>query len=509
MEQKWTEFGGVAGRVLLKSISGSSFVTGIVLGLFLLVGDWALMMAQAPEMTMPFNQVVLAAALARFALNGLYGEWNGTVFSSVGGSLGQVALISGRYLALTAIWLVPTFLLAPRPDDAAMMAGMGPQLSGGLITALMVYMLAMTLTPPLFLIVALSADRFADCFKPDHWSAQFSGRMGDLFSIYVVYTGTLGMVVVLAIAPVLLAVNIAWQFGAFVGAVLFCLVFGMSVNLLGRLCGFYVCGDLGMLEPESPSARAPRSPAAPVQPIGADFDPAPTPATVAPVSAPASLPVSVPVATAVQPATVQQSAGAGPAAQKKPPLLDSKERVEAAVKRFATDPAGAISALRDLGTNYAPHPHVMEALTVCLHRAGDVEGAIAMANTALPLCFERGHSYLAARIFKEMHSRMDRLGLDREKLIAIGGALNKMGDLSGAAKAFSTVIEADAGEPRAVKGLLNVADRIARETPNLEAAARVYRYLVERCPQSPLMEHIRLGLGEAERKLAEQTPAGV
>ena len=26
----------------------------------------------------------------------------------------------------------------------------------------------------------------------------------------------------------------------------FCLVFGMSVNLLGRLCGFYVCGDLGM-----------------------------------------------------------------------------------------------------------------------------------------------------------------------------------------------------------------------------------------------------------------------
>jgi len=84
-----------------------------------------------------------------------------------------------------------------------------------------------------------------------------------------------------------------------------------------------------------------------------------------------------------------------------------------------------------------------------------------------------------------------------------------MGDLSGAAKAYSTVIAADAGEPRAVKGLLNVADRIARETQNLEAAAKVYRFLVERCPLSPLMEHIRLGLGEVERRMAEQVPAGV
>ena len=138
MERLWTEFGGVAGRVLRKSISGSSLVTGIVLGIVLLVGDWVLIMARAPEATIPFNQFVMALGLARFALNGLYGEWNGTVFSGAGGPWSSVGLITIRYLALTALWLVPLFFLAPRPEQAmAMGPGMGPNLSGNLMAGFM------------------------------------------------------------------------------------------------------------------------------------------------------------------------------------------------------------------------------------------------------------------------------------------------------------------------------------------------------------------------------------
>ena len=156
MERLWTEFGGVAGRVLRKSISGSSLVTGIVLGIVLLVGDWVLILAQAPEVTIPFNQVLMALALARFALNGLHGEWNGTVFSGADGPWSTVGLITIRYLALTAVWLVPMMFLAPKAEEAmAMGHGMGPSLSGAVVAGFLAYMLAMTLTPPLFLIVAL------------------------------------------------------------------------------------------------------------------------------------------------------------------------------------------------------------------------------------------------------------------------------------------------------------------------------------------------------------------
>ena len=53
MEQKWTEFSGVAGRVLQKSVSGSSLLTGFVLGFVLVVGDWVLILVKAPIATVP------------------------------------------------------------------------------------------------------------------------------------------------------------------------------------------------------------------------------------------------------------------------------------------------------------------------------------------------------------------------------------------------------------------------------------------------------------------------
>ena len=93
MERSWTEFSGVAGRILQKSVSGSSLITGFVLGFVLVVGDWVLIMANTPGATVPFNQIVVALALARFGVNGLYGEWNGTVFSSSGGPWSVVVVV--------------------------------------------------------------------------------------------------------------------------------------------------------------------------------------------------------------------------------------------------------------------------------------------------------------------------------------------------------------------------------------------------------------------------------
>ena len=49
--------------------------------------------------------------------------------------------------------------------------------------------------------------------------------------------------------------------------------------------------------------------------------------------------------------------------------------------------------------------------------------------------------------------------------------------------------------------MLQVADRILQETPRPDAAARVYRYLLDRCGDSPLADFMRLGLDQAEKKI--------
>jgi hypothetical protein len=86
-------------------------------------------------------------------------------------------------------------------------------------------------------------------------------------------------------------------------------------------------------------------------------------------------------------------------------------------------------------------------------------------------------------------------------MLTIAAALAKQDDLAGAAKAYSNVIAGDAGEARAIKGLLQVADRLLNEKSSPEGAVKVYSYLMQHCAASPLVEFIRDGLEQAERKL--------
>jgi hypothetical protein len=571
-QEKLTEFSGVAGRVLQQSVSSASLITGIVLGFSLIVGNWVLVMIRAPEATVPFNQIVLALALARFAVNGLFGEWSGTLFSCSGGSWFHAGAVAVRYLALTALWLVPLMLLGSMPEQAMM----GPAMfSDKVMIFLLFYMLLMTLTPPLFLIVSVSAQNFAD-----------------LFSVYVVYTGTLGMVLALSLPLLVAGFAVHKNIGFLIVGLTFCLLLGMSVNLLGRLCGFFACGELHVSQPAAtvamtppstpvgtgpvqsrpvvappatmtgpPAASAAAAPsptpsvttapepitAVPAPPAGTL--PEPTTGAAAPSAAVASPPtpsvatgteptttahVPPPVASAAPtpsaaepamlPAVAPPSAGVEPAGMTQPiprvpleappvepatpgqgerraPLMEAQQKVEAALQRFPQDPDGAISALEDLNESFAPHPHVLEALAVCLHRRGRIEEALGVARRALPLCFERGHSYFAAEIFREMRQHMAELKLNREQVLTVAAALAKQDDLSGAAKAYSNVIAGDAGEGRAIKGLLQIADRLLNEKSNPDAAVKVYRYLMQHCAASPLVEFIRDGLEQAERKL--------
>jgi hypothetical protein len=385
----------------------------------------------------------------------------------------------------------------------------------------------MTLTPPLFLIASVSASNFGESFSPEHWKGVFSGRLGDLFAIYVVYTGALGMVILLAITPVSLAFSLNTNLGFVIAGLCFCLLFGISVNLLGRLSGFFACGDLDLSDPSRTDyvGNAPMSPAQGPHPLEA------TPPAPAPVSS-APAPVSV-VATAVAHPAPQASNAppyasttaavapppprveskhvptkAAPTTKRRPPLLDGQQRVEAAMKRFALDPDGALSALQDLNESFAPHPHVLQTYATCLYQVNHTDMAIEIAREALALCFQRGYTKLAAVILTTMHRDLDRLGFDREQLLMVAGSLEHTDDLAGAARAYSTVIGEDCSSVRAIKGLLQVADRILNERQHPAAALKVYRYLMEHCSDSPLRDYMTQGVAAAERSLASQGQPG-
>jgi hypothetical protein len=384
------------------------------------------------------------------------------------------------------LWLLPLILIGLRPEAGPAM------MSQNMILLMLLYLVASILTPPVMLIVAVSADSFADMFSSQHWKNLFSGRMTDLFAIYAVYTGGMAMAVLLSAPSVIIAFLINWKFGAVVAALGFCFLMGMSLDLLGRLCGFFVLGDFATPDPSS--AELPISPASlPAQPRLSAQPVASTPASVTAEPLP-QLVVEAPVVAAVsQP--------------KQPPLMNAKQRVEQVMESAGQDPAGALAALIDLRANYAPVAQVVGALAICRHRSGDVDEAVPLANEALQLAFERGHSHLAAEIFKEFKPHVARLNLNREQILTVATAAATKGDLSTAGEAYSMILVKDASEMRAVQGLLQVAERILREKDAPAVAIKVYHFLSQRCANTPMAEHINQGLEEAERRLVKPTPA--
>jgi predicted transcriptional regulator of viral defense system len=94
------------------------------------------------------------------------------------------------------------------------------------------------------------------------------------------------------------------------------------------------------------------------------------------------------------------------------------------------------------------------------------------------------------------------LELSREQIIQIGGALKDRGDLRNAANVFALVIQTDRGEHRAVRGMLKVADAFLADRLGAEDALRLYRYLIEHCAGSALVDEMRRGEAAAEKRLA-------
>lgn len=504
-------FGGISGRILREAVSGSAVLTGGTLVLVTGLGGFILHRLGSEGADAVFAQLVLSLVLVRFALNGRFGEWGGTLFSERGGSWLEVAAVTGRYLALTAVWFAPVYLLGWRPDGvgraaAGLMMGMG----GTRILALTLVALAATaLTPPVFLIASVGAENFAETFHPSHWRRLFAGRMHDLFLIYVVYLGALGMVAALAVPP-LLVLGIRHPNPALMLALgVFAFTVGLSASLLGRLCGFFSAFEGGgeaastpggadpvpgapvSAGPEAPAPLLPEEAAGPSRgaPPTAPVPPAPDGDNRA--AAPPSTPPTFHLVEGGKPHT---PSGRGP-------LLDARGRVEELTARFRTEPRGAVDGLEELRRDYAPNPLVLHAITLLRQRAGDKEGSFEIAPEALALCLDRGAIRLAAEIYATHLYRGEEFELSRDQVLAIAEELRRDHMLAAAETAYLRVLDRDREERRAVKGLLQVADGYLHHAPNFPEAHRLYGLLLERCPDSPLAMFMREGLAEAERRM--------
>jgi hypothetical protein len=483
MNRETSVFAGAAGRVLWGALSVRSLISGLALGFFLLVGDGMLIYAGAHAFVTPFSQIVIALALARFVLNGQFGEWKGSLFSGVGGDWTAVLLVAARYLALTFLWLLPLMLLGLRVEQAAM----GPAMMGDKAFVLLsIYILASALTPPLLLIASVAANDFGELFTKAHWHGLFGGRIVDLASIYAVYTGGVGMALLLCFPIVMLAFLPSWKLGVLFIGLAGCFLLGLALNLLGRLCGFFALGDFGDPEIAEHTQQTPpeidRRPTGP--PIEGDEGRRPAQPGISP---PAAIPLSPAVATA----------------HGLPALLDATERIVPIMKRFQTDPQGALGALEDLRQAFAPHPQVLVALCVCRHRTGAIDESVKLAQTVVPMCFDRGHVQLAAQVYKELRREVEQLGLNREQVLIVADALLKKGDLAGAGAAYSTVVGIDPGEPRAVKGLLQVAEGYLHVRSKPDHAIKVYEYLLKHCADSPLAEFMHRGLEQCRKRIPQ------
>jgi hypothetical protein len=347
-----------------------------------------------------------------------------------------------------------------------------------------------------------------------------------LASIYAVYAGGVTAALLLCLPVITLGFALNWKVGVLGLILAGCFMLGLCLNLLGRLCGFYALGDFTQpIESEPTPALLPdpgvmpstdgagRHPAVPIPtaspaerepvPVSSEVTaqaPAPgtgavsvSPARTSNTPAVAAVPIATPRGAAPIDAVPARPAANAVAATTPalPALLDASERIDPILQRFEQDPAGALRALEDLRQSFAPHPQVLVALCICRHRNGEIDEAVSLATTVVPICFERGHVQLAAQVFKQLRREVDRLGLNREQTLIVGDALLKKGDLPGAGAAYSSAIGRDPGETRAVKGLIQVAAVYVDQRNKPEAALKVYDYLLKHCGDSSHAEFVR------------------
>ncbi len=493
-----TEFSGVAGRVLRGTFSFGTFLTGFLAFVPMVVLGFVSTLTGSVNLISLAVQAVWSLVLARYALNGLHGEFSGWLFSSRGGSWLDAGLVGLRFAILSLVYAVPPIILMAGSSAEPAASPMGPAgfanpFSTALLLPLAVYLLGSMFLPPVFLIVSVSAESIGDIFSPAHWRGVFAGRLGDLLPLYALYVGALATVVCVATPLLMGLAALSWQLAALIGLVVLMYMIGLSADLLGRLCGFFAFGEsqLGGTPEAAAPQNGPNVPAKPA-PLPGNASAAPDAPVVGAVRK-ASIPLSNDPQT---PGTQPMSPGSG-----KPEVADPRAPVEAARQRFGHDPAGAIGSLARLREENAPNTLVLHGLCLLQLQHGMQDEAIETGREALKVGVEQGELGLAADVLDKLFSFLPRFKLTPEQMYNLATGLVDREEFRISTKLLAVIVKADPGDTRAVKALMKVGELKLNARDN-QAAAKIYGFLLKHCNGSPLEEYIREGLAKAQSSAA-------
>ncbi len=534
-EGQVSTFSGVAGRVFCGSFSFPTMLTTVIVCLTLVIEVALFAAMQLPAVAVLVALAIVSLVISRLALNAYHGEWKGSLLSLAGGEWKQAVAVTLRTCALGLLWMAPLLVgsviyRASLSMSAAAINTMHMKVPQPPFL-LLAYATTFFIAHPIFLICAVAAPDFASIFCRDHWSETFSGRWGEVFVLCGLCFGG-PVVLIFLMSPLANAiaengVQASITVGIFVGATLF----GLWLNLFAKLCGAFAAstGEVLVAGVPLPGDEAPRVTmhgpgAAMATPAGPSALAPPLPGTV-PAPAPAPRPASIPLSGSA-PASIPVSGQAAPAGRlpsiptaepplasigtpsvtshdsAAPPLLDAPARVAAARQRYESDPAGAVAELEALRGAHAPNPYLLHGLCMLKHAAGDEAAVLSLAGEGIRSCLVVGEVELAAEIFRLAMAQHAQMQLSQEEILTLAGAYKPMGDLRSAARVYALVIHAAPKETRAIKGLLQVAEMMQRETDELEAAAKIYRFLLDRCADSPLAIYMQEGYDKVQRLLS-------
>jgi hypothetical protein len=325
----------------------------------------------------------------------------------------------------------------------------------------LIYALIVAASPPMLLVIAVSASSWRDLVSSEHWASRFRARWNDLFLIYVIFVGAIFCVMIAGLPIVVFARTQGTNPMLAASGAVFLFAIGFAISLLGRLCGSF---------------------AVVWQPAAAEIKP----------------PSLHPSLSQFQGAGAIRSGSA--VSPRKTALLDAGPRVEQLRATHGADATAFAGALRELDDAFLPHPAVRQALSLALVAAGRQQDAVAVARDAIPLCITSGNVAAAALIYEALLSSGDTFGLTKEQTIALGDALKSMKRSAGAVEVYAGVLRSNAGDVKAMKGMIAVAQVLSQQKETAAEAVRIYDYLVTHCPGSPLLDFVNAERAKVERK---------
>lgn len=469
MPRTGTPFGGLAGAMLSRTASVAAIFTGVI---FLIAAGALGVIAQKTAQQTGSDLILVVASqflvsffLAHFAMEGYSDKWERAGRPIPPTAVGAVAL---RYMALSIVLLVPLKVVT-RSRDAALAMLITPRAGAVLF---LIYALVVAASPPALLVVSVSASSWRDLFSPGHWTSRFRARWGDFLLIYVIFIGAL-ICTVLACLPI---IGFAWTKGTrpmlVTSGAIVAFATGFAISLLGRLCGSFAAAP-------QPAVAETKPPA--LHPSLSQFERAGAVRSGAAIGSAPSAPVPP---------------------QRKTALLDAGARVEQLRAKHGSDSAALAAALRELDEAFLPHPAVRQALSLALLAAGRQQEAVDVAREAIPLCIKSGKGNVAAAalLYEAWLASGDTFGLTKDQIVALGDALKAMKRSAGAVEVYAGVLRSHAGDVKAVKGMIAVAQDLSQQKETAAEAVRIYDSLVSLCPGSPLLDFVRAERAKAERK---------